>query len=357
MCRHVQSIYFCLSIILTIIKLVVVFCALLVVWRETYTCLFKPSGKGKRLPEVHCIVSKLGCFNLFAKVSAQKGRSHYRKQLQRRADHVEECQSCSRSCVPVLTCPPPPTPTLAERNVKPASERVSSGNKPSWLPASMSLQILEEVERRREISPALVYPFMRSVMEAPFPAPGRTVTVKSFLPGSGNEVTANPKEEMLINGIVLCNCFIIYYYRARNLLNRFFLFSSSTTGGPSVWFKRVYIEFPSPQGNYFVSTGGFPTGTRGLWQPAPVPQRGQTAAGLRLHSAREEGHLDRRQTQVARSRASRAAQLFLGFPCQSENGRFGIFSKLDCLSAQNQCLLPHKWLIPLNGSPVSALLC
>ncbi|KAI3356711.1 hypothetical protein L3Q82_003393 [Scortum barcoo] len=74
-----------------------------------------PSGKGKRLPEVHCIVSKLGCFNLFAK-------------------------------------------------------------------------ILEEVERRRDISPALVYPFMRSVMEAPFPAPGRTVTVKSFLPGSGNEV-------------------------------------------------------------------------------------------------------------------------------------------------------------------------
>ncbi|XP_070824524.1 DENN domain-containing protein 2C isoform X2 [Chaetodon trifascialis] len=74
-----------------------------------------PSGKGKRLPEVHCIVSKLGCFNLFAK-------------------------------------------------------------------------ILEEVERRREISPALVYPFMRSVMEAPFPAPGRTVTVKSFLPGTGNEV-------------------------------------------------------------------------------------------------------------------------------------------------------------------------
>ncbi|XP_028264748.1 DENN domain-containing protein 2C [Parambassis ranga] len=74
-----------------------------------------PTGKGKRLPEVHCIVSKLGCFNLFAK-------------------------------------------------------------------------ILEEVERRREISPALVYPFMRSVMEAPFPAPGRTVTIKSFLPGSGNEV-------------------------------------------------------------------------------------------------------------------------------------------------------------------------
>ncbi|XP_019402336.1 PREDICTED: DENN domain-containing protein 2C isoform X2 [Crocodylus porosus] len=74
-----------------------------------------PEGKGKRLPEVYCMVSRLGCFNLFSK-------------------------------------------------------------------------ILDEVEKRREISPALVHPFMRSVMEAPFPAPGRTITVKSFLPGAGNEV-------------------------------------------------------------------------------------------------------------------------------------------------------------------------
>ncbi|KAM9320671.1 DENN domain-containing protein 2C [Gastrophryne carolinensis] len=74
-----------------------------------------PQGKGKRLPEVYCMVSRLGCFNLFSK-------------------------------------------------------------------------ILDEVEKRREMSPALVSPFMRSVMEAPFPAPGRTITVKSFVPGSGNEV-------------------------------------------------------------------------------------------------------------------------------------------------------------------------
>ncbi|KAF2982357.1 hypothetical protein EK904_005401 [Melospiza melodia maxima] len=26
-----------------------------------------PEGKGKRLPEVYCIVSRLGCFNLFSK--------------------------------------------------------------------------------------------------------------------------------------------------------------------------------------------------------------------------------------------------------------------------------------------------
>lgn len=65
------------------------------------------------------------------------------------------------------------------------------------------------MERRREISPALVYPFMRSVMEAPFPAPGRTVTVKSFLPGSGNEVTLKLKEEMLISSFVPPNYFFL----------------------------------------------------------------------------------------------------------------------------------------------------
>ncbi|XP_054037371.1 DENN domain-containing protein 2C isoform X3 [Rissa tridactyla] len=74
-----------------------------------------PEGKGKRLPEVYCIVSRLGCFNLFSK-------------------------------------------------------------------------ILDEVEKRREMSPALVHLFMRSVMDAPFPAPGRTIAVRSFLPGAGNEV-------------------------------------------------------------------------------------------------------------------------------------------------------------------------
>ncbi|KAM4675660.1 DENN domain-containing protein 2A [Discoglossus pictus] len=74
-----------------------------------------PNGKGKRLPEVYCIVSRLGCFNLFSK-------------------------------------------------------------------------ILDEVEKRRSISPALVQPFMRSIMEAPFPALGKKITVKNFLPGSGTEM-------------------------------------------------------------------------------------------------------------------------------------------------------------------------
>ncbi|XP_023784378.1 suppression of tumorigenicity 5 protein isoform X2 [Cyanistes caeruleus] len=74
-----------------------------------------PNGKGPRLPEVYCVISRLGCFDLFSK-------------------------------------------------------------------------ILDEVERRRGISAALVYPFMRSLMESPFPAPGKTIKVKTFLPGAGNEV-------------------------------------------------------------------------------------------------------------------------------------------------------------------------
>ncbi|KAM9860940.1 DENN domain-containing protein 2B isoform 1-T2 [Aulostomus maculatus] len=74
-----------------------------------------PSGKGPRLPEVYCVISRLGCFDLFS-------------------------------------------------------------------------TILDEVERRRGISAALVYPFMRSLMESPFPAPGKIIKVKTFLPGAGNEV-------------------------------------------------------------------------------------------------------------------------------------------------------------------------
>ncbi|KAM9825901.1 suppression of tumorigenicity 5 protein [Syngnathus typhle] len=74
-----------------------------------------PSGKGPRLPEVYCVISRLGCFDLFS-------------------------------------------------------------------------TILDEVERRRGVSAALVYPFMRSLMESPFPAPGKLIKVKTFLPGAGNEV-------------------------------------------------------------------------------------------------------------------------------------------------------------------------
>ncbi|XP_033375752.1 DENN domain-containing protein 2D isoform X2 [Parus major] len=49
-------------------------------------------------------------------------------------------------------------------------------------------KILDEVEKRRQISMAVIYPFMQGLRESPFPAPGKTVTVKSFIPESGTEL-------------------------------------------------------------------------------------------------------------------------------------------------------------------------
>uniref|UniRef100_A0A674C9Q9 DENN/MADD domain containing 2Db n=1 Tax=Salmo trutta TaxID=8032 RepID=A0A674C9Q9_SALTR len=48
-------------------------------------------------------------------------------------------------------------------------------------------KIFDEVEKRRQISMAMIYPFMQSLREAPFPAPGNTVKIKSFIPESGTE--------------------------------------------------------------------------------------------------------------------------------------------------------------------------
>ncbi|XP_018606232.2 DENN/MADD domain containing 2Db isoform X2 [Scleropages formosus] len=48
-------------------------------------------------------------------------------------------------------------------------------------------KIFDEVEKRRQISMAMIYPFMQSLREAQFPAPGETVRIKSFIPESGTE--------------------------------------------------------------------------------------------------------------------------------------------------------------------------
>nr|XP_033774423.1 DENN domain-containing protein 2D isoform X2 [Geotrypetes seraphini] len=49
-------------------------------------------------------------------------------------------------------------------------------------------KILDEVEKRRQIAVAVIYPFMQGLREAPFPAPGKTVRIKSFIPDSGTEI-------------------------------------------------------------------------------------------------------------------------------------------------------------------------
>ncbi|NXP17008.1 DEN2D protein, partial [Scytalopus superciliaris] len=49
-------------------------------------------------------------------------------------------------------------------------------------------KILDEVEKRRQISMAVIYPFMQGLRESPFPAPGKSVTIRSFIPDSGTEL-------------------------------------------------------------------------------------------------------------------------------------------------------------------------
>ncbi|KAK2821096.1 hypothetical protein Q7C36_020439 [Tachysurus vachellii] len=53
---------------------------------------------------------------------------------------------------------------------------------------SLFSKIFDEVEKRRQISMAMIYPFMQSLRETPFPAPGQTATIKSFIPESGTEM-------------------------------------------------------------------------------------------------------------------------------------------------------------------------
>lgn len=71
---------------------------------------------------------------------------------------------------------------------------------------SCHFQILDEVERRRGVSAALVYPFMRSLMESPFPAPGKIIKVKTFLPGAGNEVRSDVEAETYHSFYFYFNC-------------------------------------------------------------------------------------------------------------------------------------------------------
>ncbi|XP_078276920.1 DENN domain-containing protein 2D-like isoform X2 [Rhinoraja longicauda] len=52
---------------------------------------------------------------------------------------------------------------------------------------SLFSKILDEVEKRRQICMAVIYPFMQGLREAAFPAPGKTVCIKSFIPESGTE--------------------------------------------------------------------------------------------------------------------------------------------------------------------------
>ncbi|XP_031589168.1 DENN domain-containing protein 2D isoform X1 [Oreochromis aureus] len=71
-------------------------------------------------------------------------------------------------------------------------------------------KIFDEVEKRRQISMAMIYPFMQKLREAPFPAPGNTVEIKSFIPESGTEIISltRPLDSWLehVNFATLFDC-------------------------------------------------------------------------------------------------------------------------------------------------------
>lgn len=71
-------------------------------------------------------------------------------------------------------------------------------------------KILDEVEKRRQKSMALIYPFMQKLREASFPAPGQTVEIKSFIPESGTEIISltRPLDSWLehVNFCTLFDC-------------------------------------------------------------------------------------------------------------------------------------------------------
>ncbi|XP_060913983.1 DENN domain-containing protein 2D-like isoform X1 [Labrus mixtus] len=71
-------------------------------------------------------------------------------------------------------------------------------------------KIFDEVEKRRQISMAMIYPFMQKLREASFPAPGNTVEIKSFIPESGTEIISltRPLDSWLehVNFGVLFGC-------------------------------------------------------------------------------------------------------------------------------------------------------
>uniref|UniRef100_A0A3P8UWG9 DENN/MADD domain containing 2Da n=1 Tax=Cynoglossus semilaevis TaxID=244447 RepID=A0A3P8UWG9_CYNSE len=72
------------------------------------------------------------------------------------------------------------------------------------------LLIFDEVEKRRQISMAMIYPFMQKLREAQFPAPGHTVEIKSFIPESGTEIISltRPLDSWLehVNFAILFDC-------------------------------------------------------------------------------------------------------------------------------------------------------
>ncbi|XP_040008861.1 DENN domain-containing protein 2D-like isoform X3 [Xiphias gladius] len=123
-------------------------------------------------------------------------------------------------------------------------------------------KIFDEVEKRRQISMAMIYPFMQKLREAPFPAPGNTVEIKSFIPESGTEIISltRPLDSWLehVNFATLFGCLTdneVLLVFAAAVLERRIIFVADELGTLSQVIHAVAaLLYPFTWQHTFIST-------------------------------------------------------------------------------------------------------
>ncbi|CAG5927679.1 unnamed protein product [Menidia menidia] len=158
-----------------------------------------PSGKGRRLPEVYCIVSHLGCFNLFSKVldEVERRRALSPALVQPFMRAIMEAHTLSQCCHAVVALLYPfvwqhtyiPVLPAAMLDIActptPFIVGLLSGALPqlSQLPLEEVLVVdLGNSRLLRQVG--LSFPLFK----CKYKTPGKTINIKTFLPGSGTEV-------------------------------------------------------------------------------------------------------------------------------------------------------------------------
>ncbi|XP_032420552.1 DENN/MADD domain containing 2Da isoform X1 [Xiphophorus hellerii] len=122
-------------------------------------------------------------------------------------------------------------------------------------------KIFDEVEKRRQISMALIYPFMQKLREASFPAPGQTVEIKSFIPESGTEIIhlTRPLDSWLehVNFCTLFDCLtdeeVLQVFAAAVLERRIIFFADELGTLSQVLHAVAALLYPFTWQHTFIS--------------------------------------------------------------------------------------------------------
>ncbi|XP_046886458.1 DENN domain-containing protein 2D-like isoform X1 [Hypomesus transpacificus] len=123
-------------------------------------------------------------------------------------------------------------------------------------------EIIDEVEKRWQVAKgAMIYPFMQSLREAPFPAPGHTVNIKSFIPGSGTEIIklTRPLDSLLehVSFATLLRCLtddeVLVVFAAAVLERRIVFISEELSTLSQVIHAVVALLYPFTWQHTFIS--------------------------------------------------------------------------------------------------------